>query len=139
MVFEVGNEGLDRSHAARGNASLDALRPLFECDAERHWLHPHAGAWERSKLEGFKSTLNNTHGVRVFRQYPLGDDVVAFPVRLLQCIDGHRLAAAWRMDEAVIAQVDGHVVDLVALDVEEDQIAWLEVLTVDFLSVTAGH
>jgi hypothetical protein len=31
---------VDRCHALRGNASLDALRPL--CDAERHRLHSHA-------------------------------------------------------------------------------------------------
>jgi hypothetical protein len=31
---------IDRSHALRGHASLDALRPL--CDAERHRLHAHA-------------------------------------------------------------------------------------------------
>ena len=45
-----------RSHAPRGNASWDAPRPgkharLEPCapfDAERHGLHSHAGAWERS-------------------------------------------------------------------------------------------
>ena len=46
----------DRSHALRGNASSDAPRPAQHRklrlprtgDAERHGLHSHAGAWERS-------------------------------------------------------------------------------------------
>ncbi len=38
--------GLDRSHAPRGHAAPDALRPAghgyLEGDAERHWMHSHA-------------------------------------------------------------------------------------------------
>ncbi len=33
---------LDRSHAPRGNAALDALRQLLRRDAERHRMHSHA-------------------------------------------------------------------------------------------------
>jgi hypothetical protein len=33
-------KALDRSHALRGHASLDVLRPL--CDPARHRLHAHA-------------------------------------------------------------------------------------------------
>src|SRR5476651_493796 len=77
--------------------------------------------------------------MRFFRQNPLGYHVVAFPVRFLQRIDGHRLATARCVDEAVVAQVDGNVIDLTALDIEENQIARLQILAFDFLPMTAGH
>src|SRR3546814_5522328 len=43
------------------------------------------------------------------------------------------------MDEAVVAQIDGHVVDTAALELEENQVAGPEVLAIDLLTVTAGH
>ena len=43
------------------------------------------------------------------------------------------------MNEAVVAQVDGHVVDPAALDVEEDQVAGLEVLACYLDAVALGH
>src|SRR3546814_4355059 len=61
------------------------------------------------------------------------------PVRLVQGIDGHRLATTRGMDEAVVAQIDGHVVDTAALELEENQVAGPEVLAIDLLTVTAGH
>ncbi|MNP42286.1 hypothetical protein D3C76_1360440 [compost metagenome] len=62
-----------------------------------------------------------------------------FPVRFLQGVDAHRLATAWRVDEAVVAQVDGNMVDPAALELEEDQVTGLEVLALDFLAMTGGH
>ena len=61
------------------------------------------------------------------------------PVRLVQRIDAHRFATTRGVDEAVVAQVDGNVVDSTALDVEENQIARLQILALDFLAVAAGH
>ena len=43
------------------------------------------------------------------------------------------------MDETVVAQVDGNVIDPTALDVEENQVARLQVVAIDFLAMTAGH
>src|SRR5471032_454902 len=72
---------------------------------------------------------------RLFRQYALGYHEMAVPVRLLEGVDGHRLATARRMNETVIAQVDSDVVDLAALGVEEQQVAWLQILAVNLLPV----
>ncbi|MNG07100.1 hypothetical protein D3C84_903880 [compost metagenome] len=43
------------------------------------------------------------------------------------------------MDETVVAQVNGNVIDPTALDVEENQVARLQVVAIDFLPMTAGH
>ena len=74
-----------------------------------------------------RSAFGQGQGLLFFRQHALGHHVVLLPVRLAQGVDANPLAGAWRMDEAVIAQVDGDVVDPAALDVEEDQVARLEV------------
>ncbi len=43
------------------------------------------------------------------------------------------------MNELVVAQVNGHMVDVAALDVEEQQIAGFQVLAIHRLTMTLGH
>src|SRR5690349_7871369 len=123
------HRGQARSHRIYSvlvGAGLPAMRPSYSKRFPR--LTPEV-----------ESALNNPQLIRLFRQNPLGNHVVVFPVRFLQSVDAHRLAATWRVDEAVVAQVNGNVIDPTALDIEENQVARLQVVAIDFLPMTAGH
>lgn len=83
--------------------------------------------------------LNHSQGVLLFRQNPLGNHVVLVPKRLFQRVDADRLATTRCVDKTVIAQVDGNVIDLAALQFEEQQITWFQVLAINLLPVAGGH
>src|SRR5262245_12203270 len=59
---------------------------------------------------------------------------IIFVVELIvERVDGDRLALARRVHEAMIADVDADVVDLAAVDLEEHQVAALELAALHFL------
>ncbi len=87
----------------------------------------------------FGSALDYPQGVLLFWQNPLGNHVVLVPERLFQGVDADRLATAWCVDKAVVAQVDGNVVDLAALEFEEQQVARFQILALNLLPVAGGH
>src|SRR5690606_19030801 len=61
------------------------------------------------------------------------------PIRFVQRIDSYGLATARRMNELVVAQVNGDVVDVAALDVEEQQITGFQILAIHRLTMTLGY
>ena len=85
------------------------------------------------------SALNNPQVILLFRQNTLGNHVVLVPERLFQCVDAHRFATARCVDKAVVAQVDGNMVDLAALQFEEQQVARFQILAVNLQAVAGRH
>src|SRR5690349_5094771 len=64
-------------------------------------------------------------------QDPLGADVMLGPIRIGQTIQPHGAAAAGRMHEAALADIDADMADFPAGRVEEHQVAGLQVVACD--------
>ena len=53
------------------------------------------------------------------------------PVRIVEAVDAHLGAAPWRVDEAALTDVDGHVIHRAAANAEEQQITRLDQQEID--------
>ncbi|OPG71277.1 hypothetical protein B1219_13720 [Pseudomonas ogarae] len=69
----------------RGNVARDAPRSASGCDAERHGMHSHAGAWERSKLALVKVDIITAKNFKNVAQ----PSISGFPVQPITIITRH--------------------------------------------------